>query len=50
MTNELKSMNRRHDKDCEEFWTFRKEYEIDHEEQKESDDISFREDIRLFVQ
>jgi len=50
MTNELKSMNRRHDEDREEFRTFRKEYEIDREERKESDDISFRKDIRSLVQ
>jgi len=45
MTNELKSMNRRHNKDREEFTTFRKEYEVDREERKGSDDISFRENI-----
>jgi len=32
MTNELKSMNRRHDKDREEFRSFRKGYEMDLEE------------------
>jgi len=50
MTNELKSMNRPHDEDREEFRTFKKEYEIDREERKSSDDTSFREDIRLLVQ
>jgi len=44
--NDFKSMNRRHNKDREEFRTFRKEYEIDRKERKESNDTSFREDIR----
>jgi len=48
--NELKSMNRRYDEDREEFRTFKKEYEVDREEQKESDDISFRKNIRSLVQ
>jgi len=34
MNNELKSMNRRHNKNGKEFRTFRKKYEIDHEERK----------------
>jgi len=46
MTNELKSMNRRHDEDREEFRTFMKEYEVNHKERKGSDYTSFREDIR----
>jgi len=51
MTNELKSMNRRHDEDREEFRTFRKEYEINRGEQKGSDDTRFfRKDIRSLVQ
>jgi len=41
MTKELKSMNRRHDEDREEFKTVRREYEVDHEERKGSDDTSF---------
>jgi len=49
-TNELKSMNRRHNKDHEEFKTFRKDYEIDCEERKGSDDTSFREDICSLIQ
>jgi len=49
MTNELKSNNWRHDEDREEFRTFRKEYEIDREERKETDDTSFREDICSLV-
>jgi len=44
MTNEFKSINRRQDKDCEEFRTFRKEYEVNREERKGFDDTSFRED------
>jgi len=50
ITNELKSMNRRHDEDREEFRTFRKEYEINREERKGSNDKSFREDIRSLIQ
>jgi len=50
MTNELKSINRPHDEDREEFRTFKKEYEINREERKSSDDTSFREDIRSLVQ
>jgi len=48
--NKLKSMNRRHDEDREEFRIFRKEYEVDRVERKESHDTSFREDIRSRVQ
>jgi len=40
----------KYDEDREEFRNFRKKYEIDREKQKESDDTSFREDIRSFVQ
>jgi len=43
-------MNRWHDEDRKEFRTFRKEYEIDREEWKWSDDIYFRKDIRSLVQ
>jgi len=50
MTNELKSMNRWHDEDREEFRTLRKEYEVNRKEWKGSDDTSFREDTRLLVQ
>jgi len=50
MTNELKNMNRQHDEDHEEFRTFRKEYEIDREKRKGSNDKSFREDIRSLIQ
>jgi len=49
MTNELKSINRRHDEDREEFRTFRKEYKINREERKGSH-TNFREDIRSLVQ
>jgi len=49
MTNEFKSMNRQYDEDREEFRTFRKEYE-NREKRKESDDTSFREDMRLLAQ
>jgi len=47
MINELKSMNT-HDEDCEEFRTFKKEYEV--EERRGYDDISFRKDILSLVQ
>jgi len=50
MTNELKNMNRRQDKDREAFKTFRKEYEINREEREGSDDTSFRENICSLVQ
>jgi len=40
----------KYDEDREEFRTFRKKYEIDCEKRKESDDTSFREDIRSLVQ
>jgi len=50
MTNELKSMNRRHDEDREEFRTLRKEYEVNRKERKGSDDTSFKKDTRLLVQ
>jgi len=49
MINELKSMNS-HDEDCEEFRTFKKEYEVDREERKGYDDVSFRKDIFSLVQ
>jgi len=45
MTSEIKSMNRQHDEDREEFRIFRKEYEIDREKRK-FDHTSFRKDIR----
>jgi len=49
MINELKSINRWHDENREEFRIFRKEYEIDREERKGSDDTSFRENICSLV-
>jgi len=50
MTNQLKSINRWHDEDHEECRTFRKKYEIDHEERKGSDNTNFSENIRSLVQ
>jgi len=49
MINELNSMNRWHDENREEFRIFRKEYEIDREERKGSDDTSFKENICSLV-
>jgi len=49
MTNKLKSINRRHNEDRKEFRIFRKEYKVDRAERKESDDTSFRKDIRSLV-
>jgi len=49
MTSEIKSMNRQHDEDREEFRIFRKEYEIDREKRKGFDHTSFRKDIRSLV-
>jgi len=43
-------MNRRYNEDREKFRTFRKEYDINREERKGSDDTNFREDIRSLVQ
>jgi len=43
MSNELKRMNK-HDENPKEFRIFNKEYEIDREERKISDDTNFRED------
>jgi len=49
MINELKSINRRHDEDRDEFRTSRKEYKLNREERQESDDTSFREHIRSLL-
>jgi len=49
MTNEFNNMNRRDDEDHEEFRIFEKEY-VYREERKESNDLSFREDIYSLVQ